>query len=78
MASERAANRKDKSTLSNYDSIQTKHLELSLDVNFEKKVLDGWVEHTMVALEDKIKVAIFDSSEIKVNKVQVNGMCGSI
>jgi leukotriene-A4 hydrolase len=73
----RAANQKDKNTLSNYQAVKTQHLKLQWNVDFENHVLDGWAEHTMVILQPGVPSsrAIFDtSSGLRVHKAEVNGV----
>ncbi|GAB5030618.1 leukotriene a4 hydrolase [Nannochloropsis oceanica] len=75
--SSRAANQKDKNTLSNYQAVKTQHLKLQLNVDFGRYVLDGWAEHTMVVLQSGAPSsrAIFDtSSGLRVHKAEVNGV----
>ena len=72
----RAANKKDQSTLSNYQAVKTQHLKLHWDVDFAQRVLDGWAEHTMVVLSpaDSTKAVFDTSSGMKVHKAEVNGV----
>lgn len=72
----RAANKRDPSTLSNYEAIKSQHLKLQLDVDFERRVLEGWAEHTMRAQEEGVARAVFDTSAgLAVRKVEVDGAC---
>lgn len=72
----RAANKKDPSTLSNYEEIRSQHLKLQLDVDFDRQVLAGWAEHTMRAQVEGVARAVFDTSAgLAVAKVEVDGQC---
>lgn len=70
----RAANRKDRSSLSNNEDIHSTHLSLSLSVDFKTQTLKGWAEHTMVVDKAGVGVAVFDtSSGLKVESAEVDG-----
>lgn len=70
----RAGNKKDPSTLSNYEQIRSQHLKLHLNVDFGKQVLEGSAEHTMRAQADGVAAAVFDTSAgLKVTKAEVDG-----
>tara|TARA_B100000508_G_scaffold136157_1_gene128791 strand:- start:35582 stop:37495 length:1914 start_codon:yes stop_codon:yes gene_type:complete len=54
-------------SFSNIDEINTTHLHLDLEVNFDEKVIEGVVRHTMN--NNGAKQAIFDFKQININKV---------
>lgn len=58
----------DAHSYSNTDEIRTKHLELEIDVDFEKKTIYGIARHQMERLKDT-DTAIFDINGPEIQKV---------
>lgn len=58
----------DAHSYSNTDAIRTKHLDLELDVDFEKKTIYGVARHRMERLKDT-DTAIFDINGPEIQKV---------
>lgn len=58
----------DSHSFSNTDEIRTKHLDLELDVDFEKKTIYGVARHHMERLKDT-DTAIFDINGLEIQKV---------
>lgn len=63
----------DPSTSSNVNEVQTTHLELSLKVDFEHKILDGTVTLSLIALADNINKVILDTRNLEVKSVSQDG-----
>lgn len=59
---------KDAHTFSNTDQIRTKHLNLEIDVDFDKKTIYGVARHQMQRLKDT-DTAIFDINGLEIQKV---------
>jgi len=58
----------DEHSFSNTDEIRTKHLDLEIDVDFEKKTIYGVARHQMERLKDT-DTAIFDINGPEIQKV---------
>lgn len=58
----------DQHSFSNTDEIRTKHLDLEIDVDFEKKTIYGVARHKMERLKDT-DTAIFDINGPEIQKV---------
>jgi leukotriene-A4 hydrolase len=63
----------DPNTSSNINEVQTTHLELNLKVDFERKILDGSVILSLIALADNINKVILDTRNLDVKSVSQNG-----
>lgn len=61
----------DKFTYSNYDKVQTTHLELDLDVNFDKKILDGTAILDFKKLDPSAKELVLDTKELTIKGVEI-------
>ena len=59
---------KDAHTFSNTDQIRTKHLNLEIDVDFDKKTIYGVARHQMQRLKNT-DTAIFDINGLEIQKV---------
>ncbi|KAL7268422.1 Leucyl aminopeptidase yscIV [Rhizina undulata] len=62
----------DPNTLSNYGEIRTVKTEFSLDVDFEKSHVTGWVQLSMRAEKNDVKEIVLDTSYLDISKVEVN------
>ena len=60
----------DKFTYSNYDEIQMTHLDLNLDVDFDRKVLDGVATIDFVKLDPAVKELVLDTKDLTINSIQ--------
>ncbi len=63
---------KDNSSLSNPDEAKSEHLHLILNVNFDKTIISGSVEFTVVANKGA-KSFIVDTKELAISGVKVDG-----
>ncbi|MGH8103597.1 MAG: M1 family aminopeptidase, partial [bacterium] len=45
------------------------HIKIELTVNFDKKGVSGAVSHTLTAINDGLKKAVFDARELNIKKV---------
>lgn len=62
----------DEHTLSNYNEVASKHIDLDLEVNFETKSISGIVTHTIENKTNANKI-IFDSKYLNIEKIILNG-----
>ena len=61
----------DKFTYANYDKVQMTHLDLDLDVNFDRKVLDGTARIEFKKLDPAAKYLVLDSKDLTIETVQI-------
>ena len=61
----------DEHTLSNYNEVASKHIDLDLEVNFETKSISGKVTHTIENKTNSDKI-VFDSKYLTIEKVMLN------
>ena len=59
----------DLSSLSNPSEVISTHVKLSWDLDFDKKEISGFVEHTVKVLVEGASHVDFDSSELKLTEV---------
>eukprot|EP01114_Cavostelium_apophysatum_P016677 TRINITY_DN4794_c0_g1_i1.p1 TRINITY_DN4794_c0_g1~~TRINITY_DN4794_c0_g1_i1.p1 ORF type:complete len:601 (+),score=152.57 TRINITY_DN4794_c0_g1_i1:41-1843(+) len=64
----------DPNSLSNLHEIVTRHISLSLNADFSRKVLHGFVRLTGEALVDGIQKYIVDTRDLTLEKVEENGV----
>ena len=79
MATARAACRVDKSTQSNIEDFEYKHLKLAWHVNFEAQTIGGTAAWTVTVRKHRVASLILDtSSGLVVKAVTVSGVESSI
>ena len=61
----------DKFTYANYDQIQTTHLDLDLDVNFDAKVLEGTATLDFRRIEPDVDELVLDTKDLLIKAVGV-------
>ncbi|NNC38870.1 MAG: M1 family peptidase [Acidimicrobiales bacterium] len=61
----------DKFTYANYDQIQTTHLDLDLDVNFDAKVLDGTATIDFKRINPEVDEIVLDTKDLLIKAVGV-------
>jgi leukotriene-A4 hydrolase len=69
MASELEDMRADPATLSNYLSVATTDIHLEWSIDWEQRIIEGSVLHTVKARHDGVEQVIFDSSYINIAAV---------
>lgn len=67
----------DPCSFSSINSCLTKHLNLSLSVDFVQRVLRGRASLTVEALEDRCSALTLDTRDLKIVSVSVNGQTAS-
>eukprot|EP01034_Spumella_vulgaris_P030310 gene30310-37503_t len=79
MSSSAVYERNDLSTLSNYASVVSTHVNLVWDLNFDTQVISGTAEHTVKVLVEGTKTVDFDSSKINfIGDALVNGVVATV
>uniref|UniRef100_A0A4W6DD91 Leukotriene A-4 hydrolase n=1 Tax=Lates calcarifer TaxID=8187 RepID=A0A4W6DD91_LATCA len=63
----------DPCSFSSFTRCVTKHLNLSLHVDFDRNVIRGKVELTVEALEDRFSALTLDTRDLKIISVSANG-----
>ncbi|KAL0950508.1 hypothetical protein HGRIS_007317 [Hohenbuehelia grisea] len=63
----------DPTTQSNYLEIASKHVAFDWNVDFEKQIIAGTATHSLHAIKDGVKEVIFDTSDLEIESVSVNG-----
>lgn len=61
----------DKFTYSNYDEVQVTHLDLNLDVRFDKKVLDGVATIDFKKLDPNANELVLDTKDLTIRRVEL-------
>lgn len=61
----------DKFTYANYDQIQTTHLDLDLDVNFDAKVLEGTATLDFKRIDPDVDELVLDTKDLLITAVGV-------
>ena len=61
----------DKFTYANYDQVQMTHLDLDLDVRFDKKVLDGVATIDFKKLQPDANELVLDTRDLTLRKVDI-------
>ncbi len=64
-----AKNNPDWHSQSNYTDIISTNIHLNLKVDFDKKQLKGYIEHSLKTLKPNIKVLDLDTRELEIHKV---------
>ncbi|KAL5518474.1 LAP2 [Sanghuangporus vaninii] len=64
----------DPTTQSNYLSIVTQHVTLDWNVDFDRKVLSGSATHELLVRDIVVKEVIFDSGDLDISSVEVEGI----
>ncbi len=62
----------DKFTYSNYDKVQMTHLDLDLDVDFDRKVLSGTAEIEFKRLDKAANELVLDTKDLTIRSVQIH------
>ena len=62
----------DQHSYANLEQVVTTHVHLDLDINFNKKVLEGFVEHTLSWQDQKSKQLILDTRDLEIDKIMYN------
>ncbi|KIM39154.1 hypothetical protein M413DRAFT_447486 [Hebeloma cylindrosporum] len=63
----------DTATQSNYADIATQHVAFDWTIDFEAKVLSGSATHDMKLSRDSVEEAIFDTGDLDVSAISVDG-----
>ena len=61
----------DKFTFANYDKIRMTHLDLNLDVDFDRKVLDGVATIDFVKVDPAVKELVLDTKDLTLNSIEL-------
>lgn len=67
----------DPCSFSSFSSCLTKHLNLSLSVDFARRVLKGKVALTVEAVEDRFSALTLDTRDLQIVSVSANGQAAS-
>lgn len=59
----------DQHSYANLEQVVTTHVHLDLDINFDKKALEGFVEHTLSWQDQKSKQLILDTRDLEIDKI---------
>ena len=70
---DRAACRRDKSTLASFDEFTFEHLSLDLDVDFEAYTLAGSAQWSILVTKPATEVVFDTSAGLRVHSARVNG-----
>ena len=62
----------DKFTYANYDKVQMTHLDLDLDVDFKRKVLDGTATIDFKKLDASATELVLDTKDLTIKSVQIH------
>ena len=62
---------KDEHTLSNYNKVASTHLDLDVDVDFEKKIVKGKVTHS-IDNKSNAEEIVFDTKYLEIEKVELD------
>ncbi len=57
-------------TYANYQDVRTTHLDLNLDVNFDRKVLDGTITLDFERINDDADMLILDTQDLTIESVE--------
>ncbi len=69
---ERVIQKDDKFTYANYDKVQMTHLDLNLDVDFDRKVLDGMATIDFKKIDKNAKELVLDTKDLTIESVQIH------
>ena len=64
-------NRVDEHSYANFDDVILEHLDLSLEVNFKEKALQGYVDLSFKRLNSTAKQLILDTRDLVIEKVEI-------
>ncbi|KAK1231374.1 Leucyl aminopeptidase yscIV [Marasmius sp. AFHP31] len=67
----------DPTTQSNYTQIFTQHVHFDWTVDFSKRSIAGSATHTLKVTDDNVKEVIFDTLDLEVERVEVEGQQAS-
>ncbi|MBQ4813863.1 M1 family metallopeptidase [Pseudoalteromonas luteoviolacea] len=71
-----AAKAVDEHTYSNLDDVVSTHLHLDLDVDFEDKQLEGFVEHTLQWQNKQARTLVLDTRDLEIDRVMYQSQNG--
>lgn len=77
VCSQATASAIDQHSYANLDDVVTTHLNLDLDVDFNDKQLEGFVEHTLKWKNNKSKQLVLDTRDLDIDKVMYQTPNGS-
>lgn len=69
--SEQSVIKHDKFTYANYDKVRMTHLDLDLDVNFDKKILDGTATIDFEKLDPTASEMVLDTKDLNIKSVEI-------
>jgi len=69
-------NSRDSSTYANIETVYTTHTDLDFEVDFDKKVLDGHVVHTMHIEGKEVSSVFYDAVGLVVSNAEFIGVHG--
>lgn len=69
--SEQSNIKQDKFTYANYDTVRMTHLDLNLDVNFDKKILDGVATIDFEKLDPSSMELVLDTKDLTIKSVDI-------
>ncbi len=61
----------DKFTYANYDEVRMTHLDLDLDVDFDRKVLDGTATIDFVKIKGDAKELVLDTKDLTLKSIEI-------
>jgi len=62
----------DQHSFANYQQVQSKHLQIALNVDFTRQQLTGYVEHQLTRLDPTVNRLVLDSKGLKIAKVEIS------
>lgn len=74
---ERVITKDDKFTYANYDKVQLTHLDLNLDVDFDRKVLEGVAVIDFRKLDGAAREFVLDTKDLVIHSVAVSNDAGT-
>lgn len=69
-ANSQSSDNKDWHTLSNYQAIISTHIHLDLNVDFDKKQLSGFVDHTIQKIDHSVRTLDVDTRALDIHKTE--------
>lgn len=70
-AFEQTVTKNDKFTYANYDKVRMTHLDLNLDINFDKKILDGVATIDFEKLDPTARELVLDTKDLNIKSVEI-------
>jgi len=67
----------DQHSYANVEQVVTTHVHLDLDINFDKKELEGFVEHTLSWKNQKSKQLVLDTRDLEIDKIMYKAQNGT-